>query len=163
MTSSDAQTYARGLYEVLIQTSLEQLRTVTPQLVHARGNAADLQQQIDAVLPTGTSLVLRNFLLILARDNALDQLESITSAFEQFGQGATEVIAVDVTSAVALSPEQQERIRSEVQAHHDAAIDIRFRVDADIIGGLIIRVGDNVLDNSLRTRLSRVQRSMLSS
>jgi F-type H+-transporting ATPase subunit delta len=38
---------------------------------------------------------------------------------------------------------------------------VRFRVDPSLIGGLIIRIGDQVLDNSLRTRLSAIQRNML--
>jgi F-type H+-transporting ATPase subunit delta len=42
-------------------------------------------------------------------------------------------------------------------------VQVRFHVDESLLGGLVIRVGDQVLDNSLRTRLSAIQRNMLNS
>ncbi len=163
MTAADEQTYARGLYDALIDTTLQTLRTVTPQLVQANGPLEVVQQQIDAALPPNSAPALRNFLLVLARDGALSQLPAITEAFAQFGQGATELLRAVVSSAVPLSSEQQERVRQQLQMQYRTPLDLHFQVDESIIGGLIIRVGDQVLDNSLRTRLNNVQRSMLAS
>ena len=72
-------------------------------------------------------------------------------------------ISSDVTSAVELDAAQREKIAAELRATYGERLDLSYTVDPSIIGGLIIRVGDRVLDNSLRTRLSAVQRSMLSS
>jgi F-type H+-transporting ATPase subunit delta len=68
-----------------------------------------------------------------------------------------------VTSAVELNDEQRERIGNELNQRYQAELDMHFDVDESLIGGLIIRVGDQVLDNSLRTRLGMLQRSMLTS
>jgi F-type H+-transporting ATPase subunit delta len=47
------------------------------------------------------------------------------------------------------------------QRYPQAELDVKFSVDESLIGGLVIRVGDQVLDNSLRSRLGAIQRNML--
>lgn len=163
MKAADEQTYARGLYDALIDTTLHTLRTVSPKLMQVSGALDVVQQQVDAALPPNTPAAVRNFLMVLARDGALSQLPEITEAFAQFGQGATTLLRAAVYSAVPLSSEQQERVRQQLQAQYQVPLDLQFQVDESIIGGLIIRVGDQVLDNSLRTRLNNVQRGMLAS
>ncbi len=163
MTAADEQTYARGLYDALIGSTLTTLQTVAPKLAHATGSLEALQTQIDAALPPNTPVTIRNFLMVLARDGMLEQLPQVLKAFEQFGAGAATLTRAEVLSAVPLSSEQQERVRQQLQEQYQTPLDLHFRVDETIIGGLIIRVGDQVVDNSLRTRLNNVQRGMLAS
>ena len=62
-----------------------------------------------------------------------------------------------------LTEAQQATITGDLRSRYGADLKVSFGVDQSLIGGLIIRVGDQVLDNSLRTRLSAVQRNMLAS
>ena len=67
----------------------------------------------------------------------------------------------EVTSAVALDGAQQARILADLTQRYGDRIVVRFSVDESLIGGLIVRMGDRVLDNSLRTRLAALQRNMI--
>ena len=60
-----------------------------------------------------------------------------------------------------LNEAQRQRITDDLNKRYGQSIKLDFTVDSSLIGGLIIRVGDQVLDNSLRTRLSLVQRNMM--
>lgn len=164
MTTSEVQTFARALYETLISTTIKQLRAAESKLDDVDENDPDLAKRIKSALPPGTPTEVRNFLMALVREGALDQLPEIIEAFERYGQGEGEsVLDAEVTSAVPLSEAQQERIIHELQQRYNQPLTVKFNVDESLIGGLIIRVGDQVLDNSLRVRLSAVQRNMLSS
>lgn len=162
-TTTDAGTIARALYETLIGTVLDQLRAVAPKLAEISDSDPTMQQRIEAALPTKPLPEVRNFLLALAREGALDQLPAIVKAFESYSSARAQVLSAEVTSAVPLSQAQKDQIAQELRQRADAELDLRFSVDETLIGGLIIRIGDQVLDNSLRTRLGAVQRTMLSS
>ncbi len=161
-TTVDARAIAGTLYESLLETALEQLRAAAPKL--AGVTAADAAQRIDAALPKHALPQVRNFLLGLAREGLLDRIGDVTEVFATYLAGPpTAKLEAAVTSAVELNDAQRKRITADLQRRYGADVAVRFDVDPSLIGGLIIRVGDQVLDNSLRTRLSAMQRSMLNS
>jgi F-type H+-transporting ATPase subunit delta len=150
------------LYDSLIGSSLQSLRVAAERL---NGAASDsTEQRIKAALPADTPRAVQNLLLALARDGALSQLPNVVTAFERYaGQHGEESLSGEVTSAVELDNAQREQITSQLRERYGQGLTLQFQVDPSIIGGLIIRIGDQVLDNSLRTRLSAIQRNMLSS
>ncbi|GAB4429782.1 MAG: ATP synthase F1 subunit delta [Chloroflexi bacterium OHK40] len=160
-TTVDARAIAGALYESLVGTALEQLRAAAPKLA----GGGDAVARIEAALPADALPQVRNFLLGLAREGLLDQVGEVTEAFAALAAGRAAARALDasVTSAVELTPGQRESITADLRQRYGAEVAVSFEVDPSLIGGLIIRVGDQVLDNSLRTRLSAIQRSMLSS
>lgn len=161
MSSTEARTFARALYETLLGNTLTQLRAASTKL-NGAAEAGTVADRIATALPAESLPEVRNFLAVLASENALDQLPAIISAFEQYTHDSLqEVLTGDVTSAQALSAVQQGRIGGELRERYGKQLELEFKVDPSLIGGLIIRVGDQVLDNSLRSRLSVVQRSML--
>ena len=161
-TTVDAKAIAGTLYEALIGAALEQLQATAPKLAGMTGG--DVVQRVDAALPGGTLPQVRNFLLGLAHEGLLDQIEAVAAAFGSFAAGPpAQALDAVVTSAVGLSASQQATISADLAKRYGAETKVSFVVDASLIGGLIIRIGDQVLDNSLRTRLSAVQRNMLTS
>lgn len=160
MSSTEARTYARALYETLVANAVAQLRQAETKL----GGGTVTADRIAAAVPEGAGSEIRNFLAVLASEGATSQLASIIDALEAYIiRGGPQTIDAEVTSAVELSASQQERIQSDLRQRYGEQLATTFNVDSEIIGGLIIRVGDQVLDNSLRTRLSAVQRNMLAS
>jgi F-type H+-transporting ATPase subunit delta len=159
-TTVDARSIAGALYEALVGKALEQLRAAAPRLA----GPGDVAQRIDAALPADALPQVRNFLLGLAKEGLLDQVPGVVSAFEEMAT-AVQPKALDatITSAVELTPAQRQTIESDLAQRYGAGISVSYQVDPTLIGGLILRVGDQVLDNSLRTRLSAIQRNMLSS
>jgi F-type H+-transporting ATPase subunit delta len=159
-TTVDARSIAGALYESLVGKALEQLRAAAPRL----SGPGDAAQRIDAALPADALPQVRNFLLGLAREGLLDQVPGVVNAFADMAAAVQpEALDASVTSAVELTPAQRQTIESDLAQRYGAGIGVSYQVDPTLIGGLILRVGDQVLDNSLRTRLSAIQRNMLSS
>jgi F-type H+-transporting ATPase subunit delta len=80
-----------------------------------------------------------------------------------FNRMADEVqgrVAAQVTSAVPLNQDQIEGIERQLSESLHKQVSITHQVDPTIMGGLVIRVGDELLDGSLRTRLRRLQRQL---
>jgi F-type H+-transporting ATPase subunit delta len=163
VSTSEAQVFARALYDSLIGGALQALRAAAAKLECVSGSGSELEAPIMAALPADTPREVRNFLLALAREDALDRLPAIVQAFERYGQGEARALNSEVISAVPLSEAQQAKIAGDLRERYGDRLEVRFNVDPSLIGGLIIRVGDQVLDNSLRTRLSAIQRNMLAS
>lgn len=67
--------------------------------------------------------------------------------------------AAEVTSALPLSPDEESTVRQEVLARVGAK-DVAFRVDPSILGGLVIKVGDKVMDNSVAGRLDGLRQNL---
>jgi F-type H+-transporting ATPase subunit delta len=147
----------------LVGGALQALRAAATKLEGASGDGPDVAARIDAALPAEAPREVRNFLLALAREGALDRLPATVKAFERYSQGEARQLDGEVVSAVALDEGQRAKIAGELRERYGDGLDLRFSVDPSLIGGLIIRIGDQVLDNSLRTRLSIIQRNMLAS
>jgi len=75
------------------------------------------------------------------------------------GEGLTGAHA-EVTSALPLTPEEQETVRKDVISKLGESATISFRVDPGILGGLVIRVGDKILDGSVAGKLGSLQQSL---
>jgi F-type H+-transporting ATPase subunit delta len=159
-TTVDAKAIAGTLYDALVGAALEQLRAAAPKLAAGSGDAVS---RVNAALPADAMPQVRNFLLGLAREGLLDEISAITEAFAAYvAAGGTAVISAAVTSAVELTPAQRATIEADLRQRY-GEVQVSFDVDASLLGGLVIRVGDQVLDNSLRTRLGAIQRNMLNS
>lgn len=163
MSTPEAQVFARALYDALVGGALQSLKGAAAKLADAQGDPAALEQALGAALPAEAPREVRNFLQVLAREGALDRLPSVVQAFEQYGASDRRPLSGEVVSAVELSSAQRDQIVSDLRGRYGERLDLRFGVDSSLIGGLIIRVGDQVLDNSLRARLSAIQRNMLAS
>lgn len=162
---AEVQTFARALYDEVvyaaIQNTIAQLEAAQSKLTDL-SEADDIPKKIKAALPRSASNEVRNFLGLLAQHHALDQLPEIIRVLQSYAQSETQRIVAEVVSAVTLSEEQRQHIITKLQAQYGEMLDVHFREDASLIGGLIIRIGDQVLDASLRARLGAIQRGMLS-
>lgn len=98
-----------------------------------------------------------NFLLLLVDRGRILFLEDILKQFQNLLRQLRRTVLAEVTSAVELNEEQQNAIRQRVlgmtQAEH-AELDLR--IDPELIGGVIIKVGSQVVDASLRSQLRRI-------
>ncbi len=113
--------------------------------------------------PAATAQALHDALRQMLRDNgAEDQFDEVIREFVELARGAGPREAL-VTSAVPLDQQQQHTITQALRKKYGAALAVNFEVDPAILGGLIIRVGDQVLDDSVRSRLMAIQQRMLAS
>jgi F-type H+-transporting ATPase subunit delta len=163
VSTSESQVYARALYDALVGGALKSLQAASARLNASQADSKAVEQQIATALPADAPREVRNFLLAMAHEDKLDQLPGVIQAFESYMQREARPLSGEIISAVALTDAQRAKVTSDLRARYGERLELRFSVDPSLIGGLIIRVGDQVLDNSLRARLSAVQRNMLAS
>ncbi|MSP12756.1 MAG: ATP synthase F1 subunit delta [Chloroflexi bacterium] len=162
--------YVQAAYEAVLGGWLEDLRQARQALIQAglMEGASDptvpfevKQQRIDGVLSPRLDPKARNLLYILARDNALNQLPTVIAELEDIERGEVrKSLTAEVTSAVALTDEEKQTLQRKLQTKSPDALEITYRVQPEILGGLILRVGDKVIDGSVATRLESLKTAL---
>jgi F-type H+-transporting ATPase subunit delta len=98
-----------------------------------------------------------NFLLLLADRQRIAFLDGIGQHYQALLRSLKKIVLAEVIAAVELSPEQQESVKTKVKAMTGAeAVELSIVLDPEIIGGVIIKVGSQVLDASVRGQLRRI-------
>jgi F-type H+-transporting ATPase subunit delta len=101
-----------------------------------------------------------NFLKHLAKNNRLPLLAEVQALFELYKANEEKAIDVDISAAFEISPEQQSKLASALKAKLDRDINLNTNVDKNLLGGVVIRAGDLVIDGSIRGRLAKLAESM---
>ena len=107
-----------------------------------------------------TDLTLR-FMLVLNVKGRLDRLESIASAFDRMVQEAFGRIEVDVFTAAPLPAEQLGQLRDSIHKALGRDPVLHPYTDASMLGGLKLRIGDQLIDGSVANKLRRMKRELL--
>ena len=84
----------------------------------------------------------------------------IRSRFEQLWKEENKRLDVTVTSAVELDPAVVEKVGAEVERQTGQKVELASRVDGQILGGIVLQVGNMVLDASIRSRLEKLRKSV---
>lgn len=101
-----------------------------------------------------------NLLQVMVDRGRLEELPSLASAFAERVASAEGRLAVEVTSAIPLVDDLRARVVARIREQTGKTPEITERVDPDIIGGLVLRVGGVVTDASVRGRLDGLRRSI---
>ena len=97
-----------------------------------------------------------NFLRLLLENHRLILLPEITEIFQALRAEAEKTVDVVVTSAFDLTDSQKQKIASALKTRMKREIRLNCEVDPALLGGVVIRAGDRVIDGSARTRLSEL-------
>jgi F-type H+-transporting ATPase subunit delta len=157
--SGDFDTWLNGLAEFsrILQMPSARVIFTSPAIPAAQKRAA-----LGRLLPNLPPLV-RNFLYILADRDRLGQVPDIRQAMIERVNEQRGVITADVTTAIPLDADLERTVAQRLGAylkHDPARITIRTRVDPSIIGGVVARVGDTLIDDSVRGRIQRLRRTL---
>jgi len=108
----------------------------------------------------GVGDLTRRFVLLVARNRRLFALDRMIAAYlVELARRRGEITA-RVTSATTLNDEQQRTLLETLRREVGAKVQVKVEVDPSLIGGLIVRVGSRMIDNSLRSKLQRLQLAM---
>ncbi|MGA7671044.1 MAG: ATP synthase F1 subunit delta [Nitrolancea sp.] len=103
---------------------------------------------------------VRNLLLLLLERKRLQQLPQIVEVFHEMVLQDRGVVIADVTTAVELEAAEADKVRERLTQMVGKVVQIRTHVNPDIIGGIVIRMGDTLIDGSVRTQLRQLRQSM---
>ncbi len=103
---------------------------------------------------------LLNFLELLIEKQRMPEIFRIRSSFEQLWKQEKRRLDVTVTSAVELDPAVVEKVGAEVERQTGQKVELASRVDGEILGGIVLQVGNMVLDASIRSRLEKLRKSV---
>jgi len=174
--SGRARRYAEAAFAVARESGTlddweEQLAAVTAILADSSLNRAFTspvvprarkEEMILAAFPEMESRV-RNFLVLLVRQDRLDLLSDILTIFRALLNEHRGIQVVEVTTAEPLDLSSRDAVAGRLAQFLGRQVVIETRVDPDIIGGLVARIGDQVLDGSVRGRLERLRATLAQS
>jgi F-type H+-transporting ATPase subunit delta len=157
--SGDYDTWLNSLAEFnrILQMPSARVIFTSPAIPATQKRAA-----LGRLLPNLPPLV-RNFLYILADRDRLGQVPDIREAMIERVNEQRGVITADVTTAIPLDPDLERTVAQRLGAylkHDPQRITIRTRVDPSIIGGVVARIGDTLIDDSVRGRIQRLRRTL---
>ncbi len=120
------------------------------------------REVLSGVLEGKVSPLVLNFLFVVVQKRREPYLPSIYRAFQDLANEALGFVEVEVRSAVPLQEETARNLEARLGAKLGKRVKLRTQVAPELIGGLAVRVGDTLMDGSVRTRLRRMHERLIS-
>lgn len=167
-----ASRYAKSLLEIAIeQNSLEELHNDMQLVKSVCDNNHDLvlllknpivrgdkkKAVLDKVFSGNISVMASTFINIILTKKREAILLDIADAFINVYKDHKNIKSAEVTTAVALNEEQRNKIVALLKENQDSDIELKETVDTNIIGGMILRVGDKQIDESIKRKLTNLE------
>lgn len=166
-----AARYARALFSVALkQGAVEPIRRELAQLRDVLAASPDLEEALrhPRVTPDVKQAILQKvvgrfspgldrFIGVLLEKKRWDAFLEILPVYERLANTAGGILAVQADTAVGLTDEETTKVRLSLEKSWGGPVDLRTRVREDLLGGVVLHVGDQVWDNSLKGQLERLR------
>jgi len=162
--AAQAQNRAEQVLEELdsvVVDVLNKLPDLEAFLASPRVNVDVKQQALDRIFAGKMSPLLLNFLKVVARHLRLDCLRQIHSACKDLYNEITGRVEIAIHTATPVDATVLSEISNSLTATLGCSVDLQLSVNDDLLGGLVVRVGDTVYDGSLSNRLARMRQETL--
>ncbi len=136
----------------------DDLRRLVSSPLIARGAAANAVKAVGASLKLDT--LTTNFLGVLASNRRLSQLGKVISSFRDLAANHRGEASATVTTAHGLSDAQVNAIKAKLKARVGRDVAVTMKTDPAILGGLIVKIGSQLIDGSIRTKLNTLAHAM---
>jgi F-type H+-transporting ATPase subunit delta len=173
MTATMAGRYAAALFELAKdQRQLDQVERDLATLWRMLDESADLRRLVlspvittddqargfNAILAqAGIAGIVGNFVNLIVRNRRLFALRDMIKTFRALLARERGEVSADVTSAHPLTPEQTQSLADTLRTSIGKNVRIDTRVDPNLLGGLVVKVGSRMIDSSLRTKLNNLK------
>jgi|SRR5215203_2787136 len=169
-----ASVYARSLFEVAQeQGKLDEVREQLGEFADALDENQEMQvfffspyfstqekeEGLDKVV-TDAEPILQNFLKLLIEKHRMPAVFRVRRTYDQMWQQENQLLPVEVTSAIELDEQTVKQIGDRIGEETGQKIELSARVEPDILGGLVVRVGNSIIDASIRARLESLRRQV---
>ena len=163
--------YAAALFEsAKAKGTLDSAHTTLNELGVALAETADLRRAlfnpsfadtgkkaILTKLTAGSDAPVRNLLLLLVDNGRLPALPDLIVNFDERYREANRQVELELTTAIPIADDEGERIRAELAKQSGREVALTRTVDPSILGGIILRLGDKLIDKSVRGRLDAMR------
>lgn len=159
------QAYAAALLEIMAEPWLKGLRLLNRR-IHEQGLSAYFDdRKIDMVekrarlrpLLADVSFQVGGFAETLAAEGDFHMLDGIVAELEAMVARRSNLVLAHVRSAVPLTPDERKRLEEQLMQRFGNDLEADYEVDPSLIGGVIVRVGDQVIDGSLAGKLNALR------
>ena len=169
-----AAVYARSLFEVAQErNSLDSVRDQVGAFADALDTSRELQtfffspyfstaekaDGLDRAVSDADPVVV-NFLKLLIENHRMPVIFRLRRELDRLWQEENKLLPVQVTSAVELDPVTVSQIGDRIAQQTGRRIDLSASVEPEILGGIVVRVGNSVLDASIRNRLEKLRKQV---
>ena len=171
-----AERYAAALFDIADErrtldaaaADLRQLRTMLTEsadlrrLIRSPMLSRDAQGRAVAAVAeaAGLSRLVRDFLAVVARNRRLFAVPAMIEAYLARLAARRGEIAAEVTAAEPLSEAQLDALGEALRRSAGRRVAVEIRIDADLLGGIVVKLGSRLVDASLKGRLRRLQSAM---
>jgi ATP synthase F1 delta subunit len=169
-----ARVYARSLFEVAHEAdkldvvreqigefaeALEENRELTVFFFSPYFSTAEKKEGLASALEDAEPVV-ENFLELLIEKHRMPAIFRLRRELDQLWEEENKLLPVQITSAVELEAATVERIGEEIGEQTGRKVNLVASVDPDVLGGIVLRVGNSILDASIRTRLENLRKQV---
>ncbi len=165
--STTAITYAKSLFEA-DNNALADLNTVMEVINSSKdfeltmlNPSISLQVKyeiIDEIFKNELNEKVLNFIKILVEKNRFNEFNQIVQAYSNELDKMNNIKRVEVVSAVELSDEQKQKTIERLQIRLNKEVKVSWITDKEIIGGLVIKIDDNIIDTSIKNKLYKLSK-----
>jgi F-type H+-transporting ATPase subunit delta len=169
-----AEVYSRSLFDVATEKdALDEIHEQLGEFVDALSEDRDLQvfffspyfsseekkDGVRGLIEGGNDYFVR-FLELLAEKHRMPAVFRVRRAFDALWQEENKLLPVQVTSAVELDKSTVKEIGERIEEQTGRRVELTSEVDPYVLGGLVLRVGNMVLDASVRMKLERLRKQV---
>jgi F-type H+-transporting ATPase subunit delta len=169
-----ASVYARSLFEVAQeQKKLDKVRDQLGQFADALNETRELQvfffspyfstpEKKDGLKQavSGTEDILENFLELLIEKHRMPAIFRVRRELDRLWEKENKLLPVEVTSAIELDPKTVKQIGDRIGEQTGQKVELSAKVEPDILGGIVVRVGNSIIDASIRARLEQLRKQV---
>ncbi|KLU59217.1 ATP synthase subunit delta [Peptococcaceae bacterium CEB3] len=171
-----ARRYAEALFEIASEEKkldsidkelgelmqlIEEQDEVARVLQHPHISAGEKKALMDKLLQGQVGDVVRHFFYLLIDRRRQDFLPLIVREFRHLADEARHIIEARVASAVALNQSQTERLRERLSRMTGKTVSLKTELRPELIGGVLVQVGDRVMDGTIKHALERMREDLL--
>ncbi len=141
-------------FEALLAESADLSRLIKSPVFSAEEQAKAIAAVLDRA---GVKGLTANFLRVVAKNRRLFAIPAIIKAFRRVAAEARGETSAEVTSAHALTGEQENELKASLKGVAGKDVSIAVTVDPSLLGGLIVKMGSRQIDTSLKTKLASLK------
>lgn len=171
MASSAAKRYAQALFslgqergtldawqgDLALLDSLVQNESLASYLTNPSVTPDQKLATLDSALASQVQPETRNLTKLLIERDRTSLIPEIREIFDDQVRAARGITVANVTTAERLTPDEQALVQQKLESLTGGVVELNLRIEPEIIGGIIVRIGDQVIDGSVRNKLEKMR------